>query len=76
MKRPICLVQDEAFGVLHQVIAVPTQLVGNAIACAASQRGAEASVEGGGMASLFGPWQLGRTIRFANQLFRAPAPVL
>ena len=49
-KRPICVIQDEAFGVLHQVIAVSLQLVGNPIACAAGQRGAEASVECCGMA--------------------------
>jgi hypothetical protein len=34
VKRPICLVQDGDFGVLHQVIAVSLQPVGNPIACA------------------------------------------
>src|SRR4029453_8079766 len=72
MKRPICAIQDEGFGVSqhitvptedevgvrHQLITVPTQLAGNPIACAAGQRGTEASVEGGGMAPLFGLWQL------------------
>ena len=64
-KRPICVIQDEAFGVLHQAITVSPQLAGNPIACAAGQRGAEAGVEGGGMAmrpsehaTLFGLWQL------------------
>jgi hypothetical protein len=52
VKRPRCVIQDEAFGVLHQAITVSLQLVGNPIACAAGQRGAEAGVEGGGAASI------------------------
>ena len=35
MKRPMCLVQDEAFGVLHQVVAVSLQPVGDSVVCAA-----------------------------------------
>lgn len=37
---------------------MPLHSVGNPVGRAAGQRGAEASVESGGMASLFGPWQL------------------
>src|SRR5512133_2343883 len=44
-KQPISVIQDEAFGVLHQAITVSLQLAGNPIACAAGQRGAKASVE-------------------------------
>jgi len=62
-RRPKCVIQDEAFGVRHQLITVPTQLAGNPIGCAARQRGAEASGRKRRHGRTFWPVATGRTVR-------------